>query len=642
MKKLSLIIMLLFSTILFAQTPEKMSYQAVIRDVSGTLITNQAIGMQISILQGSATGNEVYQETQVPISNTNGLVSLEIGTGTVISGDFTNIDWSNDSYFIKTETDPAGGTNYTITGTSQLLSVPYALYAETAANVSGLEQITENGNTGWRLVGTNPANYGDIGSEAVDLSNGFAISTRGATGNNSTAMGRITTASGFTSTAMGRNTTASGSNSTAMGDNTTASGLNSTAMGNNTTASGLNSTAMGINTYAKAYAQTTLGAYNTDVSGNSNSFTPTDQLFVIGNGTNTNNKSDAMVVLKNGTITAPSLDIAEITDNKALITKEYLDANTTLATGLEQTTENGNTGWRLTGRNPANYGDIGSEAVDLSKSTSSSTTKGATGNISTAMGHNTTASGLISTAMGSSTTASGYNSTAMGSSTTASGTRSTAMGNSTTASGNYSTAMGENTTASGNNSTAMGNSTTASGDYSTAIGSGTRAETLYQTTIGSYNTIDSSSTPNGAIPTSRLFVIGNGNFSVRRDALVMLRNGNTTLNGDLNVNGNIEKVKAADSGDADMKAYVYGLAAADGTSSTVNTDGFVLSKTGTGIYRVTFDVYMGRTSYVAIATLHNTIGFINAIRHHGYVEIRTYNTSGNLSDKGFYFVVYKK
>ena len=115
----------------FAQAPEKMSYQAVIRGANNALVTNQQVGMQISILQGSTA---VYEETQTPTSNTNGLVSLEIGTGTVISGSFAAIDWSADTYFIKTETDPTGGTNYTITGTSQLLSVPFALYATTSGD----------------------------------------------------------------------------------------------------------------------------------------------------------------------------------------------------------------------------------------------------------------------------------------------------------------------------------------------------------------------------------------------------------------------------------------------------------------------------------------------------------------------------
>ena len=120
-----------------AQSPEKMSYQAVVRDGSNNLVSSAAVGMQISILQGSASGTAVYTETQTPTTNANGFVSLEIGNGTVVSGNFTTIDWANNIYFIKTETDPAGGTNYTITGTSQIMSVPYALHSKTAESISG-------------------------------------------------------------------------------------------------------------------------------------------------------------------------------------------------------------------------------------------------------------------------------------------------------------------------------------------------------------------------------------------------------------------------------------------------------------------------------------------------------------------------
>ena len=130
MRKLFTIILVLFGTsIVWAQSPQKMSYQAVIRNGSNVLVTSTAVGMQISIIQGSATGTVVYSETQTAATNNNGLVTLEIGAGTIVFGDFTTIDWATGTYFIKTETDPTGGTNYTIAGTSQLLSVPYALFA---------------------------------------------------------------------------------------------------------------------------------------------------------------------------------------------------------------------------------------------------------------------------------------------------------------------------------------------------------------------------------------------------------------------------------------------------------------------------------------------------------------------------------
>jgi len=118
------------TTSLFAQAPNAMSYQAVIRDANDQLLNNVTVGMQISILQSSPSGSAVYVERQSPETNTNGLISIEIGSGTPVSGSFSTIDWSAGPYFIKTETDPSGGSSYSISGTSQLMSVPYALYAE--------------------------------------------------------------------------------------------------------------------------------------------------------------------------------------------------------------------------------------------------------------------------------------------------------------------------------------------------------------------------------------------------------------------------------------------------------------------------------------------------------------------------------
>ena len=125
---------LLLTASTWAQAPEKMSYQAVVRDASNLLVADHAVGMKISILKGSTTGTAVYVETQNILSNDNGLVSLEIGAGTAVTGTFNTIDWSTGPYFIKTETDPTGGSTYTITGTSQLMSVPYALYAKTSGS----------------------------------------------------------------------------------------------------------------------------------------------------------------------------------------------------------------------------------------------------------------------------------------------------------------------------------------------------------------------------------------------------------------------------------------------------------------------------------------------------------------------------
>jgi len=138
MKKLLLLFTAILVTVTaFAQAPEKMSYQAVVRDGNNNLVVSASVGMQISILQGSPTGTSVYVESHTPTTNVNGVVSIEIGGGTVVSGTFAGIDWGNGPYYLKTETDPTGGTTYTITGTSQLLSVPYALHANTADSIVG-------------------------------------------------------------------------------------------------------------------------------------------------------------------------------------------------------------------------------------------------------------------------------------------------------------------------------------------------------------------------------------------------------------------------------------------------------------------------------------------------------------------------
>jgi hypothetical protein len=169
MKKLILFsLSCLFVLMLHAQAPQKFSYQAVVRNSLGKLVSNANVGIRFSILQGSTSGNAIYSETFTAATNVNGLVSVEIGTGTP-TGTFAAIDWSQGPYYLMTETDPTGGINYTITGTSQFLSVPYALYAG-KTNVDGSEtkivggtniKVTGSGTTGIPYVissGGYPAN----------------------------------------------------------------------------------------------------------------------------------------------------------------------------------------------------------------------------------------------------------------------------------------------------------------------------------------------------------------------------------------------------------------------------------------------------------------------------------------------------
>lgn len=177
MKKISLLIgTLLLAGISLAQAPQKMSYQAVIRNSSNNLVESSPIGMRISILQGSATGTPVYVETQSTSTNANGLVSLKIGTGAVVSGALSTIDWSLGTYFIKTESDITGGTNYTITGSTELLSVPYAMYAENSGTPGpqgpqGIQGI--QGDPG--VIGATGATGNGIASTVDNLDGTFTL-----------------------------------------------------------------------------------------------------------------------------------------------------------------------------------------------------------------------------------------------------------------------------------------------------------------------------------------------------------------------------------------------------------------------------------------------------------------------------------
>jgi hypothetical protein len=490
-KKFKLLIgFIIISFISLAQSPESMNYQAVIRNSSGTIIANQSIGIRIKILQGSANGSTVYNETFTPTSNAYGMVSLQIGTGSVVSGNFSSIDWGNNSYFVETAADVLGGSNYSVISTTQFMSVPYALYAksagsspadndwtETGSNIyrstgnvgigtltptskldvngdinltgdlringvpqsfggalSGLEQITENGNTGFRLTGSDPNNYGDIGENSTDFSTqDQASSTRGATAPNAFAAGHRTTASGWHSTAFGQGSTASGNNSVAAIGGTS-SGAQSLSLGYQTNSSGQFSRSIGVTATASGERSTAIGS----------------------NVTASANRSTA--IGGDGTI--------------------------------------------------------------------------ASGDHSLAMGQGNTASGNNSVAIGYATTASGNLSTSMGENTQATGGISTAMGGITQATAFASTAMGHETRANGAYSTSMGRHSTASASYSIAMGFDTDAESAGCLAIGRYNI-------GGGNPTTwdsndPAFEIGNGvNASNRSNAFQVLQNGNTTINGQL-------------------------------------------------------------------------------------------------------------
>lgn len=352
MKKLLLTLsaVLFMATGLLAKIPQNFNYQAVVRNNAGELVKNQQVGVKVTIIktirqQQIVNKTDLYVETFTKLTNANGLLSLKIGTGTPVTGQFNDIDFNipelsalKISFSIKTEIDPAGGTSYTITGEENLSGVPYAKVAEKALSLPGITALstTFSGTNSTALgVKTKALGYASTAMGDSTISEGKFSTAMGsrttASGEYSTAMGSGSTASGRFSTAMGDrskasdyasfaiglvakaldsysfavgdNPSASGYCSVAMGDRTTASGGYSYAMGVVTTASGSRSTAMGVGTTANSYCQTAVGHYNYFNDTHSGTeWRTSDILFVIGNGTGSSARSNAMTVLKNGRI----------------------------------------------------------------------------------------------------------------------------------------------------------------------------------------------------------------------------------------------------------------------------------------------------------------------------------------------------
>ena len=174
----------------FAQAPQGINYQAVIRTNAGVILTNSNVGLKISLIQTSPGGTVVYEESFSPTTSNYGLVNIVVGQGTVISGDFSLIDWSTGVYFVEVSADETGGTNYAVLGTQQLMSVPYALYAENSGTPGPAGPQGPIGNDG-AVGATGPqgiqGNDGAVGATGATGAQGIpgndgAVGATGATG----------------------------------------------------------------------------------------------------------------------------------------------------------------------------------------------------------------------------------------------------------------------------------------------------------------------------------------------------------------------------------------------------------------------------------------------------------------------------
>jgi hypothetical protein len=349
-----------------AQAPEKMSFQAVIRNASNVLVSNHSIGMKISILQSSTTGTPVYVETQTPTSNSNGLVTIQIGAGTAVSGSIMQINWSSASFFIKTEVDPTGGTNYTISTVSQLLSVPYALFAKTASSATDNNAWKKTGNSNidptTQFIGTTDDNalQFKVNNEKAGIIETSDITTNtvkngntafGYQSLNSNTTGEYNVANGHQS--LNSNTT--GKFNIAIGGNA----LYNNTDGNNNVANGdesLFSNTTGHDNVAngsQSLYSNTVGNYNVAV-GNNSLYSNTTANYNIATGEQSlyfntignNNIASGFRSLYNNTIGNSNTAIGN-------------ESGKNLPSGVNNVTCLGsNTGWNTTSSNQINIGDF--------------------------------------------------------------------------------------------------------------------------------------------------------------------------------------------------------------------------------------------------------------------------------------------
>jgi len=260
------VFLLVFAKTTIAQVPQGIPYQSVARSSSGVIIASHPIGLRFTIHDSLATGTIIYQETFTPTTNILGLFSVNVGTGTVVTGTFNSVSWGHNAKFMQVEMDATGGTSYINMGTQQMMSVPYALYAGSSGDTIG-----------WILNGNNI--HTTFGS--TNVSGGYSV-----------AMGNLDTATGYTSTAIGLSSTASGYSSVAI-DGGNASGDHSVAIGYHASANGTFCTAIGGGN-SSGYNSTALGFY-----GNSTGYLSTaigdagsSGAFSIGMGGSTNATGD--------------------------------------------------------------------------------------------------------------------------------------------------------------------------------------------------------------------------------------------------------------------------------------------------------------------------------------------------------------
>ncbi|WP_299434425.1 tail fiber domain-containing protein [uncultured Aquimarina sp.] len=544
-KKYLLIISLLCTVFAFSQSPELFNYQAVIKNSNGDVLANQSVSFQFEIIKNS-TGTAVFTETQTITSDANGLVSLRIGNSFQLkkgTGVLSGIDWSDGPYKLNISIDETGGSNYSLLGSSVLTSVPYAMHADTVEEGDNFGDHTATQNI---ILGTTNYISSDSGDRGISFNAGGDV--------------LITDTDNITSLRV---------------ENTNTSSIANVEIRVPTATWNINveddqfviedDETENKNIYIEeGAAERTQHDIHIDADGR------------VGIATSQPYQDASVKLDVNGKIRIGTTDIGNgkvlVSDSDGIGT--WVDPNTlglggsgafsatsgvtSNVSGTEETDDfvfgssqldddgNINHDYRM-------FFDKSKGAFRVGRATETEWDEVNIGVNSIAMGYNTVASGRYAFAMGDINEASGNASVALGSENVASGIFSFAAGTSAEAIGNLSFAFGNQAIAGGDDSIAIGKGTQSSAEESIAMGTGANANAVQaksfsfygntssyaETVMGAYNTSATGQTVDSWVATDRLFIIGNGDTDANRsDAVVVLKNGNTEINGVLTVDPN--------------------------------------------------------------------------------------------------------
>lgn len=318
------VILVLHGLLTLAQAPQQFSFQGVARQADGKIAGNATVSIRITIHSETAAGASVYQETHTTQTNASGIFNIQIGGGAVASGKFADISWKTFPYFLQLEMDPLGGTTYTDMGTTQMLSVPYAVHATEATKWNDGYPVVQRMMPGPDIDPNDPDVQNDpdlkkyllptIGEGAAliwyPMKGAFRAGDSGsggkwedgAIGSNSVAFGVSNLADGDASTASGFQSQAGGQFSLAIGLKATANGHSSIALGSDVIAPEEGSVAIGTGLISGAKRSVVFGSYNAPgQSQNPTLELPTDRVFLVGNGVE-NSRRNSITVLRDGKI----------------------------------------------------------------------------------------------------------------------------------------------------------------------------------------------------------------------------------------------------------------------------------------------------------------------------------------------------